>query len=328
MPQGHNKHPNKRVKVEERAMRSARKGGRTVDYGKESNAWYPLSNAEITKIDNIIKNIVGDFPDTVQDVWVKVLEDGITSETEISELARNMNFKAAYDNKVEQSRSLSLNKPLGDTEGNFTLEDLIEGDISDAGNDDRETRVLSVNSSESRYEPYDPHGSIVRNGLQVLCKFCSSTNCRKYGTYKGIQRYYCKACGRKFALNGAPPKMQYPSYLIQESTRLRLQGFSLNQIRRRLWGMYKVTVGVTTMLHWFKKTGVEPNRRGRRWRKDFESLVTALGTLSTLEVYSAATIRNVCGYKGTSKIEDTQIGKRGLVERVNGGWRVTGVING
>jgi transposase-like protein len=31
----------------------------------------------------------------------------------------------------------------------------------------------------------------------VFCKYCNSLNTIKFGTFSGIQRYYCKDCLRK-----------------------------------------------------------------------------------------------------------------------------------
>jgi len=33
---------------------------------------------------------------------------------------------------------------------------------------------------------------------KVTCKNCGSEGVVKYGSYKGVQRYYCKVCERKF----------------------------------------------------------------------------------------------------------------------------------
>jgi len=43
------------------------------------------------------------------------------------------------------------------------------------------------------------------------CKYCQSENVIKYGKYKGVQRYFCKDCKRKFAGIDTIPKMQYPT---------------------------------------------------------------------------------------------------------------------
>lgn len=42
------------------------------------------------------------------------------------------------------------------------------------------------------------------------CKYCQSKNIRKYGLVKGIQRYYCNDCRRKFVSGNTIPKMQTP----------------------------------------------------------------------------------------------------------------------
>lgn len=33
---------------------------------------------------------------------------------------------------------------------------------------------------------------------EITCKNCGSTAVVKFGSYKGVQRYFCKACKRKF----------------------------------------------------------------------------------------------------------------------------------
>ena len=43
---------------------------------------------------------------------------------------------------------------------------------------------------------------------EVRCKFCNSKNIIKYGSFRGIQRWWCKNCQRKFADNNALPGMK------------------------------------------------------------------------------------------------------------------------
>ena len=33
---------------------------------------------------------------------------------------------------------------------------------------------------------------------RLVCKYCGSEAVSKFGAYKGVQRYWCKACKRKF----------------------------------------------------------------------------------------------------------------------------------
>jgi len=42
------------------------------------------------------------------------------------------------------------------------------------------------------------------------CKYCNSTNTIKFGTFSGIQRYYCKDCLRKFTSLDTLPMMKTP----------------------------------------------------------------------------------------------------------------------
>lgn len=41
-------------------------------------------------------------------------------------------------------------------------------------------------------------GVEIRTVEQVACKNCGSEAVLKYGSYKGVPRYYCKVCRRKF----------------------------------------------------------------------------------------------------------------------------------
>ncbi len=44
----------------------------------------------------------------------------------------------------------------------------------------------------------------------IRCKYCGSLDVVKFGTYKGVQRWWCKDCKRKFAGIDTIPKMQLP----------------------------------------------------------------------------------------------------------------------
>ena len=53
----------------------------------------------------------------------------------------------------------------------------------------------------------------------IKCKYCNSPNIIKFGIYKGVQRYYCKDCKRKFVLDTLPKSAeelrQYPPFEFQ-----------------------------------------------------------------------------------------------------------------
>ena len=50
----------------------------------------------------------------------------------------------------------------------------------------------------------------VKERLEIKCKFCGSRRVVKYGHFRGVQRWWCKDCKRKFVDNEALPKMKTP----------------------------------------------------------------------------------------------------------------------
>src|SRR3990167_63997 len=76
--------------------------------------------------------------------------------------------------------------------------------------------------------------------LDIICKFCGSgKHIVRYGTYKGIQRYFCRNCERKFSDTDSPEKMRYPSVQISSAITMFYEGMSrlvFAWIRRCVWG--------------------------------------------------------------------------------------------
>jgi len=64
------------------------------------------------------------------------------------------------------------------------------------------------------------------------CKYCQSTRVKKYGLVKGVQRYFCNNCHRKFVSTDTIPKMQTPTKVIADSLNMHYEGMSLAEIRR------------------------------------------------------------------------------------------------
>ena len=69
---------------------------------------------------------------------------------------------------------------------------------------------------------------------EITCKNCGSTNVVKFGTYKGVQRYWCKACKRKFMPNNALPKMK-PTTIELNHAFGRLKMHCKNHIKLMYW---------------------------------------------------------------------------------------------
>jgi putative transposase len=65
------------------------------------------------------------------------------------------------------------------------------------------------------------------------CKYCQSQNLRKYGLVKGVQRYFCNDCRRKFVSGSTIPKMQYPTSKIADALYMYYEGLSERDIRHK-----------------------------------------------------------------------------------------------
>ena len=73
---------------------------------------------------------------------------------------------------------------------------------------------------------------------ELECKYCGSPHVVRFGTYKGIQRWWRKKCQRKFVENKALPKMKTPVRHIASALSMYYGGMSLNAIRRHLNQQY------------------------------------------------------------------------------------------
>lgn len=85
------------------------------------------------------------------------------------------------------------------------------------------------------------------------CKYCQSDKVIKYGQYKGVQRYYCKECNRKFANPDAIPKMQYPKSQVADAINMYYEGMSLQEIRRNLIQQHNSYISDVTALNWVNR---------------------------------------------------------------------------
>ncbi|HEY81763.1 MAG TPA: IS1 family transposase [Dehalococcoidia bacterium] len=64
------------------------------------------------------------------------------------------------------------------------------------------------------------------------CKYCGSGHVVKFGTFRGVQRWWCKECQRKFVDNRALPGMKTPKEQVASALNMYYEGMSLNAIRR------------------------------------------------------------------------------------------------
>jgi len=85
------------------------------------------------------------------------------------------------------------------------------------------------------------------------CKYCGSKNLWLYGTYKGVQRFYCRDCKRKFAGNFALPKMRSPVVNVGDALQSYFSGMSLNEVKQNMEQQYHYSPSVSTIYRWLDR---------------------------------------------------------------------------
>lgn len=101
------------------------------------------------------------------------------------------------------------------------------------------------------------------------CKYCNSPNVVKFGTFNGIQRYWCKDCKRKFADNRALPKMKTDVKVISAALSCYFGGMPLDAIQRHLYQQFKVYYSEMGIYNWIRRFSEEAIDR----IKDFHPIV-------------------------------------------------------
>jgi transposase-like protein len=69
---------------------------------------------------------------------------------------------------------------------------------------------------------------------QVTCKNCGSTAVVKFGTYKGVQRYFCKSCKRKFKGDNALFHMKVAPEYVSSALSNYYSGLSIGDVSKSL----------------------------------------------------------------------------------------------
>ena len=91
----------------------------------------------------------------------------------------------------------------------------------------------------------------------AVCKYCGSTHTKKYGLYKGTQRYYCHDCKRKFSSNNQLFKMKTPANQVSSSLDMYYKGMSVNDIRDHLNQEHNNLPSSHTIYEWIEKYTAE-----------------------------------------------------------------------
>jgi len=116
----------------------------------------------------------------------------------------------------------------------------------------------------------------------IVCKYCGSPDVVKFGTFQGIQRYWCKDCKRKFADNRALPKMKTDTKIISAALSCYFGGMPLDAIQRHLYQQFNTYYSEMGIYNWIRRFSKEAVDRV----KDFKPIVgdTWIGDETMLKV--------------------------------------------
>jgi len=85
------------------------------------------------------------------------------------------------------------------------------------------------------------------------CKSCGSVHTRKYGLYKGVQRYFCNDCGSKFKLDDNLFHMKVPAHEVTAALNAYFEGMSIEAVRRHLLQEHQHAPSTATIYEWIQK---------------------------------------------------------------------------
>lgn len=92
--------------------------------------------------------------------------------------------------------------------------------------------------------------NVKKNKEMVKCKYCDSHNVVKFGCRRGIQRWWCKDCQRKFVDNDALPCMRRPVRQVSAVLSTYYNGMPFKAIRRHLEQQYGNIPPRSTLRRW------------------------------------------------------------------------------
>jgi len=93
----------------------------------------------------------------------------------------------------------------------------------------------------------------INQSNNMACKNCGSEAVVKFGTYKGVQRYWCKSCQRKFKADDITFHMKTDANEVSSALNMYYEGMSIKAIRRHLQQEHGHTPSTATIYEWIQK---------------------------------------------------------------------------
>lgn len=96
-------------------------------------------------------------------------------------------------------------------------------------------------------------GLVEENSKSVSCKYCGSNSIFKCGSYNNVQRYWCKACKRKFKVDDHLFHLGIPAQCVYTSLEMRYGGTKINAIRQYLKQEFGYLPSRSAIYQWLQK---------------------------------------------------------------------------
>ncbi len=98
---------------------------------------------------------------------------------------------------------------------------------------------------------------IQSDATKITCKHCGSEAVIRFGTYKGVQRFRCKSCGRKFKADDSLFYMKKPADYVSTALSMYYSGSSIKDISDHLNQQYGYRPSKSVIFSWVDKyTGI------------------------------------------------------------------------
>lgn len=183
---------------------------------------------DVIFVDKLIKGITKN-EDAAQDVWVKILEDGIEDVNEIKNIATKR--KVGHVDYMLRGNAGFL--PA------MPLEPILDGGF---------TEEIVINLRNRIYKP-----KCVLRCIDIQCRYCGSEYIYQYGRYKSKKHYWCRQCKRKFSDKSFPFHKKVPQTHLDLAILKRAEGKTIGQIRRELGQIFNHYYSTQTIWRWTRQ---------------------------------------------------------------------------
>jgi putative transposase len=101
--------------------------------------------------------------------------------------------------------------------------------------------------------------------MNTVCKYCQSPNTIRFGTLKGVQRYWCKDCKRKFVPDTLP-MMKTPAKIVASALGQYYGGMPLDSIQRQLQQDHGLSMSEVGIYKWISRFSEQAVKQAKAFK--------------------------------------------------------------